>query len=76
MEDQPVYITLHDWINSALAAYLEDLADAQQGRNFATHELLTLGAIGGTVMANIMENFFKLAPEDREQLIHTMQTMY
>lgn len=61
------------WINHALAAYFEDIADAEQGRNFGRDELLSLGAHAATVAANITDNFLKLSPADRESLIERMQ---
>ena len=62
-----------DWIHSGLAAYFEDVADAEQGRNFERSELISLGALGGSVMANILDNFLKLRPADRERLISSLQ---
>lgn len=62
-----------DWINAAIAAYLEDITDAAAGRNFSADELLPLGAHGGSVMANILQNFFKLTDDDRERLIAALQ---
>jgi len=61
------------WINHAIAAYLEDIADAAEGRNFSPDELLPLGAHAASVMANIIHNFLKLTPPDREKLIAVLQ---
>lgn len=62
------------WIDSALAAYFEDLADAARGVHFVRIESIVLGLHASSVMANIVENYLKLSPEEREQVISDLQS--